>query len=223
MNARIEPGPRQDGVALLVVLVILLMVTGLGLASIRTLTLQERMTANTLDRALALQSASNVTAFVANTILKLQPSSSNSSFKPLATGSADCATINDSDDSSRCTASGLCLTPGPKCMPRWKDSTFSSWQTVKSTYASSIGSASNNDDSQLATGLQQQYFVELLGSGFKCVVNTANSCNLYRVTVRTNTGTERSVVQLQSNIMVESLGSPPVWTPYALSRHEIVN
>lgn len=46
---------RQQGVALVVALVLLLVVTVIGLASMRGTSLQERMSANTYDRALAFQ------------------------------------------------------------------------------------------------------------------------------------------------------------------------
>lgn len=48
---------RQGGVALFVALIMLLIVTVLGLASMRTTTLQERMSANMVDRSLAFQRA----------------------------------------------------------------------------------------------------------------------------------------------------------------------
>ncbi len=50
------PGRRQQqGVALFVALIMLLIVTVLGLASMRATTLQERMSANMYDRSLAFQ------------------------------------------------------------------------------------------------------------------------------------------------------------------------
>lgn len=50
------PG-RQRGVALIVALVLLLVVTVIGLASMRSTSLQERMSANMVDRSLAFQRA----------------------------------------------------------------------------------------------------------------------------------------------------------------------
>jgi type IV pilus assembly protein PilX len=46
---------RQHGVALVIALVLLLVVTVLGLASMRDMTLQERISANMYDRSLAFQ------------------------------------------------------------------------------------------------------------------------------------------------------------------------
>jgi len=217
-----RPIREQRGVALAIVMVILLFVTGLGIASVRTVTLQERMTANTVDRTVALQSANRVIGTVQDILMDQVPN--NPGFKATSTGLADCdPSITTSDDSSRCTANGLCLAPGPQCTPRWEDSTFNLWATTEpSTLATDPNLAAGTNDAALAKGLTQQYFVEYLGSNFKCYADTAKgNCLLYRVTVRTNTGAERAVVQLQSNIIFEHIAGG--WTSYAISRHEIVN
>jgi type IV pilus assembly protein PilX len=49
------PARRQGGVALIVALVLLLVITVLGLASMRGTALQERMSANMFDRSIAFQ------------------------------------------------------------------------------------------------------------------------------------------------------------------------
>ena len=51
---------QQSGIALVVVLIMVLLVTGLGITAVRTLILQERMASNSFDRNLALQSAENL-------------------------------------------------------------------------------------------------------------------------------------------------------------------
>jgi type IV pilus assembly protein PilX len=51
------PRPRQQGVALVVALILLLILTVLALASVRGTTLQERMSSNMYDRSLAFQRA----------------------------------------------------------------------------------------------------------------------------------------------------------------------
>jgi len=55
-----HPRLRQQGAALLVSLIILMLVSLLGINSIRSTTLQERMSANILDRAVVFQSAESV-------------------------------------------------------------------------------------------------------------------------------------------------------------------
>jgi type IV pilus assembly protein PilX len=52
-----NPPRRQQGVALAVALILLLVVTVIGLASMRGTSLQERMSANMYDRSLAFQRA----------------------------------------------------------------------------------------------------------------------------------------------------------------------
>jgi type IV pilus assembly protein PilX len=51
------PLKRQRGVALIVALILLVVMTLVGLAGMRTVTLQEKMTASTFDRSLAFQAA----------------------------------------------------------------------------------------------------------------------------------------------------------------------
>ena len=53
----LRSGRQQRGVALAVALVLLLIATLLGLAGIRSTTMQERMSANMYDRSLAFQRA----------------------------------------------------------------------------------------------------------------------------------------------------------------------
>lgn len=60
---------RQQGVALVVALVLLVIVTLVGLAAIRGTSLQEKMAGNTFDRAQAFQVASAALDFAARTIL----------------------------------------------------------------------------------------------------------------------------------------------------------
>jgi Tfp pilus assembly protein PilX len=61
-NPRLSPGPaglrtRQAGVALIVALIMLLLITLIGLAAARTQTMEMRMTVNSQNRELAVQSA----------------------------------------------------------------------------------------------------------------------------------------------------------------------
>ncbi|MFP7721974.1 pilus assembly PilX family protein [Lysobacter sp. A3-1-A15] len=58
MNIRMIRAPKkQSGAALMVVLILLLVMTLLGLASLRGTLMEERMSANLLDRSLAFQAA----------------------------------------------------------------------------------------------------------------------------------------------------------------------
>src|SRR3546814_3712859 len=58
LKAGLPPQPHmQRGASLIVVLILLLVVTLLGLAALRTTILQERMSANLFDRSLSFQAA----------------------------------------------------------------------------------------------------------------------------------------------------------------------
>lgn len=97
---------RQQGVSLLVVLVLLLVMTLLGVAVLRTTLLEERMTANLYDRSLSFQSAESA----------------------LREGELIAAT-GPAAPVSGC-ANGICATPVAGSTERWLDATFTSgWRT----------------------------------------------------------------------------------------------
>ena len=64
-----RPLHRQRGVALIVALILLVVITVIGLAAIRTSTLQEKMAGNTFDRAQAFQVAEATLQLASATIL----------------------------------------------------------------------------------------------------------------------------------------------------------
>lgn len=99
--------PRgQQGVSLVIVLILLLIMTLLGLAVLRSTLLEERMSANLYDRSLGFQAAEAALrqgeAFVAAN----RP-------EPVA--------------GSPCTADGVCPQPDPTLPDRWLDTTFDGW------------------------------------------------------------------------------------------------
>jgi type IV pilus assembly protein PilX len=207
-----RPSHRQSGIALLVVLVMVLLVTLLGVAAVRTLAVQERMASNSFDRNLALQSAERVLreaealAFAQSIATPLNAGFSAVNDANLAKGSysGSCASATESDPSP--CANGYCSQPSTACATRWTDSSFNGWATVTSSTPNSAASATTGSDATLASGTQQQYIIEFLGRNFAC--DPANpddlyNCSQYRITVRTNTNTERAVVQLQSYFLAQ--------------------
>ena len=56
-SIKLSPQRRQDGISLLVVLILLLVMSVLGVAVLRSSALQERMSGNMYDRSLAMQAA----------------------------------------------------------------------------------------------------------------------------------------------------------------------
>lgn len=87
----------QRGVALVVVLILLLVMTLLALAAMRGSILQERMSANGYDRSMGFQAA-EAALREAETIAKAKP-------MPTGTGCTD----------------GICSMPEPNDTPRWQD------------------------------------------------------------------------------------------------------
>lgn len=86
---RAIPPRQQRGVALVVVLILLLIMTLLGLASLRSTLLEERMTGNLFDRSLAFQAAE----------------------AGLRQGEVVAATLGSPPTGSTCNAAGVCGPP----------------------------------------------------------------------------------------------------------------
>lgn len=99
---------RQAGAALVVVLVLLLIMTLLGLASLRNTIMEERMSANLLDRSLMFQAAESA----------------------LRQGEAVAGNSKKADYTAACT-DGLCGSPNPEknvqYVDRWLQSGASSY------------------------------------------------------------------------------------------------
>ncbi|BCU07712.1 pilus assembly PilX family protein [Allochromatium tepidum] len=174
----------QTGTALIVSLILLLLVTLLGVAGIKSVALEEKMAGNSYDRSLVFQAAEyalRVGEAVAEVKSKTIPP--NNGF-PTYTDADDTCPTGAIDN---CT-SGLCPTPDKDCLPRWQDSSFTGWIN-----ASSVSSLAGTP----------QYFVEYLGGTFPCTdggSSDPNNCKRYRITARSdpNLGNGRATVVLQS-------------------------
>lgn len=100
---------RHRGVALIISLILLVVVTMLGLAAIRSITQEERMAGYSLARSLAFQATESAlrSAEVLVETHKPQP-----------------ATCDDSSGVMTCPA------PLPTATPRWEDNTFTDWSSL---------------------------------------------------------------------------------------------
>jgi type IV pilus assembly protein PilX len=98
---------RQRGATLVVVLILLLVMTLLGLASLRSTILEERMTSNLLDRSLGFQVAESGLREAEATL-----------------------TPNPTFPGVGCNANGLCARPEPTATDRWLDPGFDGWRTA---------------------------------------------------------------------------------------------
>jgi type IV pilus assembly protein PilX len=189
---------RQRGVTLIVVLILVLLVTLAGIAAVRSLVVEERMAANSLDRSLAMQSLENALRY-AEGVAQAQSTSTtvNNDFTPATTsglpnGSYSATACNaDKSDPSPCTAAGLCSQPTLGCALRSESGgTWATW-TPPAT----------GGDSALATA-GVQYLIEFMGDIFACgVSNDPYNCSQYRITVRSASGGNRAFVQLQSTYL----------------------
>lgn len=173
-----HPFARQRGATLVTVLILLVVMTLLGLAGVRTTVLQERMTAGTFDRNLAFQAAEAA----------LVQGEEYAKTRPTAPASG-------------CTVDGrLCSVPVAGAAPRWKNSSV--WSAV--TAITGLGGATG----QAAAGETKYFlelvadYVPL--DPKSCTTRVDISVKFcegkerrYRVTAR-STATGRAAVVLQS-------------------------
>jgi type IV pilus assembly protein PilX len=165
---------RQQGVVLVLSLIMLVLMTIVGIAGIRGISTQERMVGQSYDRTLSFQAAE---AALREAEIKIEANN-----QPAPVPSTPCALTGTAPN--QLMVCGL-ITP---TVQRWMDTAFTGW-----TNAAVVGTA------QLV--ITPQYFVEYLGSDFPCNLNTttiSSNCKRYRVTARANPDSERSTVMLQT-------------------------
>lgn len=178
---------KQEGVALVVALILLLMVTVLALASIRGTSLQERMSANMYDRSLAFQRA--------EAAMRAAEDDITSHWRIADLGGVDCSP-----------------TTGVAC-PLVPTNTFASGTGSNTNWVNVTAADAVNADKTPGT---PQYSVQLVGTGpsesnlgVDANADYANYGNAYppdsvayyRVTTRSSNpgdGADRAVVVLQS-------------------------
>lgn len=175
---------RQQGVALAVALVLLLVVTVLGLASLRGTALQERMSANMYDRSLAFQRSEAALRAAEDAI----------------TGNWQIATLGGED----CSGAGLCENAGAIAF----DAGGANWIDVDANFA--VNDALTPGTPQyhiqfMATGTSPSTLGLEANADFGNYGNTYPPANVayYRVTTRSSDPTDsgdRSIVVLQSTV-----------------------
>ena len=186
-NIRLATLRRERGAALIISMILLVLITLVGVASLRNVLLEEKMTANYYDRSLAFQAA-EAGLRAGEAVAEAQAAATPKHAQALALAVPTNATLC----SSSCLG-GLCSPPGPApdffCEGRWNITGFTGW--VEATGVTLNAQA----------GGKPQYFVEFLGNTFPCNPNDASSpkdCARYRVTARSQAGTDRAEVILQS-------------------------
>lgn len=177
---------RQQGVSLLVVLILLLVMSVLGIAVLRSSAMQERMSANMVDRNEALQAAETGLQVAQRTVIR-------GTFNPMWNGSQTFTALREK--ASLTCPNGYCDRSDP--------TDVATWQTAPNTPAAWI---------TMANGARYGFTVEYLGtakgesSAAQGVCNTSSApaylCQrpMFRVT---SYGRGRGVAQvvLQSNII----------------------
>lgn len=103
-SVRLSPRGSQGGIALVVALILLVVMTLVGLSGLRNVTLEERMTANTFDRSVSFQAA-EAALKEAEVLVQTQ----NLTMRP---GAGICIA-----------ATGVCGPPVPLTQERWIDNT----------------------------------------------------------------------------------------------------
>ncbi|WP_217126716.1 pilus assembly PilX family protein [Hydrogenophilus thiooxidans] len=176
---------KEQGVALIVALVLLVVVTLLGVSGVQNVALEEKMAAAAFDRNLALQAAEAALRMgeaVAEAQSKTVPP--NSGFPSYTDANNTCPASPSAINNC---VNGLCPTPDKDCNERWKVPNFTGWVDAPVNLGSLAGTP--------------QYFIEYLGNTFPCTdggPSDPKNCKRYRITARSNPGTERATVMLQS-------------------------
>lgn len=159
---------KEKGIALIVALIILVLMTILGVSAVRMITAEEKMVTNTYDRSLAFQAVESTLKTVEALVETEKP-----------TPTTGCAVVG---------SIMVCATPLASSTPRWLDTAFTSWQN-----SDVVGSGNLAVTPQYFVEYLGNTFACRPGDA-----SDPNSCKRYRVTARTNSGGSRATVMLQS-------------------------
>jgi type IV pilus assembly protein PilX len=177
MNMPKTPVPGaapQRGISLLVALIMLLFLSLLAVAVLRTTALEERMSANLLDRTRQFQSAESALRIAETAI-----------------------SAGISVPSSGCNG-GVCATPLAGATDRWLDSGFGGWATASKTGNNDAAITTSYIVEYMGDGA---YGPNCTTS--KSTASTDANCDMrrYRITAR-SAGNDRAAVILQTNYLV---------------------
>jgi type IV pilus assembly protein PilX len=159
---------KGKGIALIVALIILVLMTILSISAVRMITAEEKMATNSYDRSLAFQAVESALKTVEALVETEKPEPT--------TGCAVVGSIM------------VCATPLSNSTPRWLDTTFTSWQN-----SDVVGSGNLAVTPQYFVEYLGNTFACRPGDA-----SDPNSCKRYRVTARTDGTGGRATVMLQS-------------------------
>jgi type IV pilus assembly protein PilX len=116
LQRRVSPAGRrrQQGIALVIALVLLVIMSLVGLNGLRSVTLEERMTAHTYDRSLSFQATEAALRDAEEFVETTKPAPANGCNQ------------------------GVCAPPSPTATPRWLDPNFDSWRSANAVDSGSV-------------------------------------------------------------------------------------
>jgi type IV pilus assembly protein PilX len=170
---------RQQGISLLIVLLLLVVTSLLGIAILRSSSMQERMSANMRDRSIAMQAAEAAIRFAQGRLL----------VSPTGVPTETWDDLDQIPTAAQCTNIGIC--PAGSAAP-------AAWQTVPGT---------EYDSATLPVA--PEYWIEYLGIGqgrlaasddTRSEEGPDNQSPMFRITARSRAAGRAEVV-LQTNVM----------------------
>ena len=184
--------PTQQGASLVIVLILLLIMTLLGLAVLRTTLLDERMSANLYDRSLSFQSAETALRDAEAAVQAAELAGAITGFN-CSTAGVTCPSIpaNALTGTTGCSAGRNCWTNATTNIQ-----TLASGAGAPQYYIEYMGQYTNEDDLSLASSANSAQYGGTGGVPLQ---------HFYRITGRSHdpSANDRAVVVLQSNIVVK--------------------
>ncbi|WP_334135631.1 pilus assembly PilX family protein [Tepidimonas sp.] len=173
------------GFTLVIALILLLAMTIIGVTTIRSTVIEQRLANATLDRNLAFQAA-EAALRVGESVATIHARTAPALSQLAADGTCD-RTVQ-----SNC-ADGMCQLHDPDCPLRSSDLTVTAWATASTVNLGPL------------MGQHPQYLVEFLGANFDCAPpdptspnDPDNNCKRYRITARAQpANNDRATVMLE--------------------------
>lgn len=173
---------------MIIALIVLILITVLGMSGIRSITLEQKMTSNSIDRNMIFQ-VSEWALGIAETVAEEQAKLCNSGF--VNQGAPEDFNVDNGLCKQSVCQNGLCSFPNPNCINRWSDSSFNGWSSIKDP--------KNSFNPFSHSGLNPQFMIEYLHPVRpSCHGLPTDGPFMYRITVQTAAGENRATVILQS-------------------------
>lgn len=164
---------KEKGVALVIALILLVIMTMLGLSAMRTVTLEEKMTGHTYDRSISFQATETA-------LRQAEALVGSASPKPTPASGTGCTT-------------GICGLAVATAKDRWEDAAFTGWANATPVTSGSI---------TLTPQYIIEYLGNTFPCRPEDLTAQLD-CKRYRITARSNAGDDRAVVMLQSTYATE--------------------